>query len=41
MYKNLYDIPAWNKKFDEYIVGVFYFAHMLGLLWGYLVFSFE
>jgi hypothetical protein len=26
--RNLDDILAWNKKIDEYIVGVFDFAHM-------------
>jgi hypothetical protein len=26
--KNPNDILAWNKKVDEYIVGVFDFAHM-------------
>jgi hypothetical protein len=26
--KNLDDILAWNKKVNEYIVGVFDFAHM-------------
>jgi hypothetical protein len=26
--KNLDDILAWNKKVDEYIVGVFDFVHM-------------
>jgi hypothetical protein len=26
--KNLDDIPAWNKKVDQYIVGVFDFAHI-------------
>jgi hypothetical protein len=26
--RNPNDIHAWNKKVDEYIVGVFYFAHI-------------
>jgi hypothetical protein len=26
--RNLDDIPMWNKKVDEYIVGVFDFAQM-------------
>ncbi len=28
MSRNLDDIPKWNKKVDEYIVGVFDFAHI-------------
>jgi hypothetical protein len=27
--KNLDDILVWNKKVNEYVVGVFDFAHML------------